>query len=545
LVATLVSLAAFAPQALAGAIIDNGTVKLGINDHGQLNFSNGEGSYFGVNYIPTGNDGTRAGCPCEGWGAGAGDGVSTPTFQGRADQAEGINGVALVSFTSTASTATSVVDVLDGSSAPAMRVTHEFKPSTTTPNLYDIQVTLKNLTASPLTGVRYLREMDWDIEPTPFDEFVTINRGTTPPADLIYSDDNGFADAFPYSSEGPLDSTTVNANYVDKGPADHGARFIFQFADLAPGAEKKFVLAYGAAGTETEANAAVSADGLEMFSYGQPNTTDGPTLGTPNTFIWGFKAVGGAPVIPPTLTLTPADATNPVGTSHEVTAELKDSSSNPIAGADILFSVSGANPQPITKKTTGADGKAKYSYTGVNTGDDVITACYDANQNGACERGEVTATAKKKWVAAGPKGRMVGEGRLTSGADKLDFAYVLDCDNSKNSPPKFQGKLNSSTFKVTSVTSVTCTDDPTKTPAEAANFDTQEGSGLGTLGTTSVKVTWKFVDGGPAGSGDSTKIEIRNASTDALLFSKTEAPPGPFGGGTRGGRNTATPPPSA
>ena len=71
-------------------------------------------------------------------------------------------------------------------------------------------------------------------------EYVTINRGAPPPANLIYSDDNGFSDNIPFTFDGRratgrLTPATVNANYVDKGPADHGARFTFSFGTLAAG----------------------------------------------------------------------------------------------------------------------------------------------------------------------------------------------------------------------------------------------------------------------------------------------------------------------
>ncbi|MGH3006864.1 MAG: Ig-like domain-containing protein [Gaiellaceae bacterium] len=425
LIAAVVTTAALAPSALAGAVITNGTVALGVNDHGQLNFSDGT-RFVGVTYEPTGNDGTRAGCECEGWGAGAGG----PTqFQGRAnDNLGGASNLSLVSFTSTATTATSVADVLRSGSA-ALRVTHEFEPSPATPNLYEITITLKNVTPDTLTNVRYERLMDWDVEPTAFDEFVTINRGSTPPSDLIYSDDNGFGDNFPFTSKtggnGPLDPSTVNANYTDKGPTDHGARFTFDFGSLAPDAEKTFVLFYGAAGTEVAANSAVSAAALEMFSYGQPNTANGPTLGEPNTFIWGFAAVGGTPVIPPTLALTPETATNTVGESHTVTAELKDSAGNPVPGASIVFEVSGANPQPAATRTTGADGKATFTYTGTNAGGDVITACLDGNGNGACDVGEVTDTAAKTWEAGQPSDTTDPSCELTgTGTDSTGKKFI-------------------------------------------------------------------------------------------------------------------------
>ena len=48
--------------------------------------------------------------------------------------------------------------------------------------------------------------MDWDIEPSAFAEFVTINRGTTPPTGLICSDDNGFGNNEPVLGHHPQHS---------------------------------------------------------------------------------------------------------------------------------------------------------------------------------------------------------------------------------------------------------------------------------------------------------------------------------------------------
>lgn len=248
-------------------------------------------------------------------------------------------------------------------------------------------------------------------------------------------------------------------------------------------------------------------------------------------------------MIPPTLSLTPETAVNPTGTSYTVTAELKDSTGAPVPSASIVFEVSGANPQPNATRTTGSDGKATFSWTGTNAGGDSITACLDGNGNGDCDPGEVTDTASKTWRSDGPApiaGWMAGEGRLWDGTKKLDYAYVLDCD--ANKAPKFKG-LNGQTLVVGDVTSNTCTDDPAKTPAKSdAPFDTMEGAGTGTLGSTAVKVEWKFVDGGVEGSGDSAKVVVKNATTDAVLFNSEAAPIPSFGGGTRAGRNTANKP---
>jgi hypothetical protein len=390
------------------ATITNGQVTLGVNPIGDLNDT---AAGVGVAYNATGNDGTVSGCPCEGWGAGA----AGPTrFEGRANEdLGGGTNVTPVSFTSNANSAVSIVDILGPTGAPALRLTQNFHPSPTTANLYEITTTLENLTSAPLTGVRYERLMDWDIEPTATSEFVTINRGTTPPATLIYSDDNGFGDTLPFSdrivgtANGPIDETTVNANYVDKGPNDFGARFTFSFGTLGPGATKQFFLYYGATGTEEDANTAVSAAALEMYSYGQPSVPDstdpdtlpdGPAQGKPNTFIWGFRAVGGRAIIPPTLDLTPASATAAQGGSTTVTGTLRDNGGAPIPGAELVLTAGGANSAKATP-TTDANGQGSLSYTGANAGTDAITGCLDSNSNGSCDAGEVIAGASRTWQA--------------------------------------------------------------------------------------------------------------------------------------------------
>jgi hypothetical protein len=100
--------------------------------------------------------------------------------------------------------------------------------------------------------------------------------------------------------------------------------------------------------------------------------------------------------LPAGLTLTPATAENPVGTSHTVTATL-DNPGGSNAGKTILFTVTGANPT-TGSGVTDAAGKATFTYTGTNAGDDTITACFDRDDSGACDAGEPTATATKRWI---------------------------------------------------------------------------------------------------------------------------------------------------
>src|SRR5438046_1261914 len=74
------------------------------------------------------------------------------------------------------------------------------------------------------------------------------------------------------------------------------------------------------------------------------------------------------------LTLSPGSATNPVGTSHTVTAKLSETTdSSAIADARVVFSVSGANTAS-GHATTNASGEAQFSYTGDVAGNDSITA---------------------------------------------------------------------------------------------------------------------------------------------------------------------------
>ena len=97
----------------------------------------------------------------------------------------------------------------------------------------------------------------------------------------------------------------------------------------------------------------------------------------------GLNCVPGATPVNFKLNLTPATATNPVGTAHTVTATLTDTGGTPIAGAPISFAVTGVNAPSPGNDTTDANGQATFTYTGTNTGQDQIAACYDADNNSA------------------------------------------------------------------------------------------------------------------------------------------------------------------
>jgi hypothetical protein len=94
-----------------------------------------------------------------------------------------------------------------------------------------------------------------------------------------------------------------------------------------------------------------------------------------------------------TLTLTPAEAENPEDTEHTVTATLLEDGA-PLGGAPIAFEVTGANPT-TGGSTTNAAGQTTFTWLGVDEGNDIVTACYDADADGTCE---AVASAVKHWL---------------------------------------------------------------------------------------------------------------------------------------------------
>lgn len=295
-------------RAHAGAVIVNaaGTVALGVNDSGSLDFSggpiftsNGTGGAVGVAIKSAAGgfvDATSPGCLCEGWGVSA-TGPGGPV-SGFANLAAGSGGLVNDPFTSTATTATATVHL---SALPTLSVVQAYAPATefgASDVLFRDTVTITNNGLTTLTDVRYVRVMDWDVPPTEFSEFVTLQGvGTT--TFLERSHDGGFSTADPLGGDVAVTAGTINVNFTDNGPADHGAYFRFNFGSLAAGESRTFSIFYGGAYSEAQALAALGGVGTELYSLGQSNTAGGPTVGTPYTFIFGFKGVGGTVIVPP------------------------------------------------------------------------------------------------------------------------------------------------------------------------------------------------------------------------------------------------------
>ncbi len=293
-------LASFPLVGHAASVIDNGVIQLGVDNLGQLNISgppSGTGlGVVGLRYVAGGSnlEATANGCLCEGWGVGA-DG--TPGF---ANNSLGIGGLTGVSFTSTASTAKSIVSV----NGTGLVVTHNFAPAAETSSLYRVRVSIANTgaLAADIADLRYSRTFDWDVDPTAFNEYVTI-KGTGTTTSLLYSSDNGFLDSNPYAARSGILGGTVNSDFTDVGPGDIGSHFDFGFGALKSGDTFNFDIFYGATRTEAGALAALGSVGAELYSLGQPVCDKlGTGLGTcavpTATFIFGFKGVGGVVIEP-------------------------------------------------------------------------------------------------------------------------------------------------------------------------------------------------------------------------------------------------------
>lgn len=102
-----------------------------------------------------------------------------------------------------------------------------------------------------------------------------------------------------------------------------------------------------------------------------------------------------------TITLDPPNATNPVGTTHTVTAHVIEASP---PGKLVKFTVSGANAGATgtcvpADCRTAADNGVRFTYVGTNAGEDTIEATY-VTPEGTTLR----ATARKLWVARDRKG---------------------------------------------------------------------------------------------------------------------------------------------
>jgi Bacterial Ig-like domain (group 1) len=101
-----------------------------------------------------------------------------------------------------------------------------------------------------------------------------------------------------------------------------------------------------------------------------------------NILFAGF-VISGAAIVGEGIVLGPQTATNPVGTSHTVTATVVNAAGAPIPGETVTFNViSGPNNGTTATSTTNASGVATFTYTSNGTaGTDQIQASFVNSQN--------------------------------------------------------------------------------------------------------------------------------------------------------------------
>lgn len=261
------------------ADINNGIVRLGINNSGALIapplsapfVSAGGTAGLGIRYMPTNYDATSPGTPVDGWGV-----ADTVTSIFGTDKAGVTTNLSSISITSTANSAVSTV-----TAGGIFRVTHDYHPSSH-PNVYLLVVTIQNISAAN-THVEYRRTIDWDIEPTAFSEYVTIQGATRP--GVISFTDNGLT-----TSQNPLIAPMgIPGDVINRGPGDLGASVTFDLGILAPGESTVFNTYYGATGDHATADAALASLAVPIYTVATPSTPGNPVSGTPNTFVYGFN----------------------------------------------------------------------------------------------------------------------------------------------------------------------------------------------------------------------------------------------------------------
>ena len=103
--------------------------------------------------------------------------------------------------------------------------------------------------------------------------------------------------------------------------------------------------------------------------------------------------------VAPSIALSPANATNLVGTAHTVRATVSPVAANVVVRLRVT---SGPHTGSGIRVLTNASGQASFSYVGTAAGTDGITGWIDADDDGLLDSGEARAFAGKVWTAVSP-----------------------------------------------------------------------------------------------------------------------------------------------
>ena len=123
-------------------------------------------------------------------------------------------------------------------------------------------------------------------------------------------------------------------------------------------------------------------------NFGSVYTAPDGTVGSP------YILAAGDITVTSDIDLAPLSATNPIGSSHELTATVSNES-GPIVGTTVTFSVIDGPHSGVTgTDVTDAAGTATFSYLGTTTGTDTIKATFVDGE----ERTQTSNLVTKTWV---------------------------------------------------------------------------------------------------------------------------------------------------
>jgi hypothetical protein len=168
---------------------------------------------------------------------------------------------------------------------------------------------------------------------------------------------------------------------------------------------------------ETLNDISIDASGRIRVVWAQPSAAGDLDIYTA-TFVIGR-------VTPSTLGLSPVADTNPVGTSHTVTATVTDASGQAVPNVSVRFSVTGS----VTASgqcTSDASGQCGFTYSGPQLpGADSISAYADADNDGVHDAAEPTGEAAKAWILPfSTPGQVSGGGAIADAqGNKIAFGF--------------------------------------------------------------------------------------------------------------------------
>ncbi len=260
---------------------------------------------------------------------------------------------------------------------------------------------------------------------------------------------------------------------------------------------------------------AIAIDPVVPKTYAATDVDTGlPVSGSPYMMV-----SGGGIVVTSNITLSPKTATNPVGTSHTVTATVVKGTS-PAAGKVVSFSVdSGPNVGKTGTATTNASGVATFTYTDTGgAGTDSISGSF-IDDAGALEKD----TATKTWAAGPPPNGppVVNAGPDVTTAPNTAVALNGSASDPENDPLTLKWTVSGSGCVITpdtaAVASVTCTTPGTYT----ATLTASDGINPPVSDSATVTVTSPVTDKTPPVcalvSASSSGISVRVADSGSGL----------------------------